>query len=203
MAVNVTIEDDRSERDPAVFAVPDGCRIVIRRCADSADVLVLPDADPALPPAAIIPAGAALQVATWGIIARESDQSFLLRLQDGRGHDHDFIVSPVDLAGIATAAQTMAGRDFSYEAARTRKMIAEAELAEAEARKALRCPSPSDGEIHAEKLSVGFEHDHRMVQLGVVAEGFDRELTIRIDEGRVPWLIEKLAWAFDQRTEKR
>lgn len=189
MAVNVTIEDDRSERSPAVFAVPDGCRIVIRRCADGADVLVLPDTDPCLPPAAIVPAGAALQVATWGIIARESYQSFLLRLQDGRGHDHDFIVSPVDLAGIGTAAQAMVGRDFSYEAARTRKLVAEAERVELE-NAALRRPS-DDQPLQADRWTVASDSERGTVT-AMARDLQGREVRIESTPDRARWLAEHL-----------
>lgn len=77
------------------------------------------------------PAASALRVSTWIVLARGADRSFVLRLQDAHGRDHDFIVSATDLTGIATSAFAMAG-ETSYEAARLRKMIAEAVVAEAE-----------------------------------------------------------------------
>ena len=189
MAVNVTIEDDRSERSPAVFAVPDGCRIVIRRCADGADVLVVPDPDPCLPPASVIPAGTALRVATWGIIAREDDQSFLLRLQDSRGRDHDFIVSSVDIAGIGMAAQAVVGRDFSYEAARTRKMVAEAERVELE-NAALRRPS-DDQPLQADRWTVASDSERGTVT-ATACDPQGREVRVESTPDRARWLAEHL-----------
>lgn len=134
MAVTLTIEDLRRDDfdGPEVTSVPDGARVVVRRCATGADVLVLPGADTSLPSKTIVPAGEAHRVTTWGVLAREDDRSFILRLQDAHGREHDFIVSALDLAGIGTASLAMAGHEVSYEAARTRKMVAEAKLVEAE-----------------------------------------------------------------------
>lgn len=197
MAVNVTIEDHRSECEPVAFVVPDGCRIIIRRCADGADVLVVPDGDTSLPPKTIVSAGEAHRLATWNILARGDDRSFVLRLQDGHGRDHDFIASAGDLVGIGTASLNMTGYGSAYEAARTRRMIAQAEIAEADARALLRV-HPADGYVRADRLSVDFDDKRRVATIAVTILGSKNELKIGVDPSRVPWLIERLAWAMGQ-----
>lgn len=135
MAVTLTIEDARHDDfgGPVVTEVPDGSRILVRRCTDGADVLVLPGAvaqPAATMPDANQPSGAALRVSTWGVYARDDGRSFVLRLQDSHGCDHDFSVSHNDLVGIGTASLAVAGHEASYEAACTRRMVAQAKLVE-------------------------------------------------------------------------
>ena len=184
MPVTVTIEDERSERGPAVFAVPDGCRVVVRRCSDGADVLVLPDADTALPSKSIAPAGEPHGVSTWGVFLREDDRSFLLRLQDRHGRDHEFIVSAVDLLGIGTSARIMTDGetqpaaaaepdpDAAHLTAPARKANAEAERVELEYAAARRALSLCDDSPLA-GYSVSVDHEPRGPGERVLRISFD------------------------------
>jgi len=194
MAVTLTIEDPRHEdfEGPEVTNIPDGARVLVRRCATGADVLVLPGTDSSLPPKTIVPAGEPHRVTTWGVLARDDDRSFVLRLQDGHGRDHDFIVSTIDLAGIGTASLGMAGHEVPYEAARVRKMAAEAQLVEMEVAERRRAARSNDRQVQAGRLSVESNADLKLAAVCATDLSGGPELRIEIAADRIVWLAEQL-----------
>ncbi|MBP2494665.1 hypothetical protein ABID82_007292 [Methylobacterium sp. PvP062] len=164
----------------------------------------IPERDPADQSAKI----SARPVRGMGVSVRSDLTSFVgLEIIDYAGKPHRFLVEPGDLAlllpprtqALAPSAPTVPAVDPDEELTRARARLtnAEAELKERELQARALVP-PREGYLRADKLTVGFDEKRGVTTLAVTALGFHSELAIGIDPSRVPWLIEKLAWAMGQ-----
>lgn len=105
-------------------------------------------------------------------------------------------MSPLDLAGIGTAAAAMAGVPASscnaHETALARRVNAEAELAELEVAERRRAVRASDRDVHAGRLSVDTDEDSRIVTICGAEIAGGPELKIGLRPDQLLWLAQQL-----------